>query len=77
MIFILPTVLGYPSLANERYNPNVNAEGGSSPPLDVEVKLPPTILFMTECNNPNEMLSLLPTYCYPRSPLEVDSLLIQ
>ena len=49
-----------------------SAENGSQSPnsgaaiMDTDIKLPPTILFMTECNNPNEMLSLLPTYCYPR-----------
>ena len=33
---------------------------------DFSSVLEPTIMFMTECDNPEETLTLLPSYCFPR-----------
>ena len=45
--------------------PEKDAPSRSDPQLPLESKLKPSILYMTQCDNPHEMLSLLPSYCFP------------
>jgi len=64
----LPSSKSSSPIENRESSPNSspNSLSGSSA-FEIDVKLSPTILFMTDCNNPTEMMALLPTYCYPRS----------
>lgn len=70
-----------PYLGTDSSTLNGHADGGANaspkasvtlPSFEIEVKVLPNILFMTECSNPGEMLSLLPTYCYPRRVRALD-----
>jgi hypothetical protein len=45
---------------------NISGASGGIRVPDFNTFVPPSIIYHTECDNPREMFSLLPSYCYPR-----------